>query len=258
MIKVLHKAIDIVELLAKRPGESVALGEIAGELGMGLGTCSNILKTLIARGLAEQIAPKKGYRLGPLAYSLASRGPYRQDIVSVAEPIIAAASTRIDEAMLLATVRGGRRYILCKAESSRMLQVRTDAPYFTDLYETATGRLLLAYMPDHERESYVLLHGLPGSAWPAAAGARKLAAELERIREAGVTINDDQPDLAQVACAVFEGGRAIAAVGASLPAVRFAGPQKKDVLARTEAAARDISSQLPAERTAGRQSWSRK
>jgi len=244
MIKALHKACDILELLAGSPDEPMPLGKIADRLGLNKGTCANILKTLIARGLAEQIAPRQGYLLGPLAYSLAALGPYRKDIVSAAEPAMANLAAQLEELVVLATLKHGRRYVLRLINGNQTLQIRPDAPYLRDTYRVSTGRLLLAHLSDTELAAHVAEHGLPGDVWPAGSTRTKMSAELKRIREAGIVVVHDTPDVVQVAVGIHEGDKVVAALGVSLPSTRYTTENSKRVQAALKSAARKISEKL--------------
>jgi len=244
MIKVLHKAFDIVELLAASPEKPLALGEIAGRLDLNMATCANIIKTLVARGMVEQIAPKKGYLLGPLAYSLAARGPYRKDIVKAARDAMAVLAEKFRETVVLATLRNGRRYVLHTINVKRILRIEADAPYFTDTYHTATGRLLLAHLGESELAEFLVTHGLPGKSWFAASNEKKLRLELKRIRKACFAEDVDHPDVAQLAVPVREGEKVVAALGLPLPLVRYRGENKKHIRAAMAAAAGEVSAKL--------------
>jgi DNA-binding IclR family transcriptional regulator len=244
MIQVLHKACDALELLARRPERSVGLGEIARQLGLNASTCANILKTLIARGLVEQVAPRKGYRLGGTVYFLARGGPYRRDLVEVARPVVADLSAELGEMVLLTTLQHGKRFILCIVNPARAVQVRDDVPYLNDVCETATGRLLLAHEPPGEVDAFVAEHGVPGPAWPGAETAKALRTALTRIRYEGQCITVDRPEVGQVALPVFEGDSVVAALGVSVPLVRFDGEHRDEVITAARAAAERLGEKL--------------
>lgn len=222
----------------------MGLGEIARSLGLNASTCANILKTLIARGLVEQIGPRKGYRLGGTVYFLARGGPYRRDLIEVARPVVADLSAELGEMALLATLQHGKRFILCIVNPARAVQVRDDVPYLNDVYETATGRLLLAFETPGEVESFVAEYGAPGPAWPGAETPEMLRAALERICDEGECIVTDRPEVAQTAFPVFEDGRVVAAIGVGVPLFRFEGDQEEKVVASAQEAAAKLSKKL--------------
>ncbi len=251
MIRVLHKAFDILDLLSGRPEQAVGLGEIAGRLGLNAATCANILKTLIHRGLVEQEAPKKGYRLGGALYFLTRHGPYRRDLIAPAEPVVARLGAELAETALLATLSHGKRYILCVAHGSPAIRVRLDQPYRNDVYETATGRVLLAHQPAGEVERLLAAHGAPGRSWPEAADAAALREALARIREQGRHVTTDVPELVQAGWPVREAGRVVAALGVALPAMRYEGEHRDAILRAGERASAELTEKLTARAAGG-------
>lgn len=235
----------MLELLAAHPGDPVGLGEIATALGQNASTCANILKTLIDRGLVEQVAPKKGYLLGATVYFLARHGPYRRDIVAAAQPVVAELSAELAEMVLVATLKGARRSILCVVHPERAVQVRDDIPYRNDVYETATGRVLLAHAAPREVEAFVAERGVPTEAcWPGAETVDTLTGALERIRDEGMCVLTDREQVAQVAFPVFEGGTPLAALGVGVPLQRFDDGRRRQIVAAGRAAAQQLSEAL--------------
>ena len=49
MIQVIHRALNILELIARDRNKEYGLSEIADRLGLNHGTCANIIKTLVVR-----------------------------------------------------------------------------------------------------------------------------------------------------------------------------------------------------------------
>ena len=88
MIGSLHKAFRVLELLADDQEQARPLGVIAARLGLNKATCAHVLKTLSELGYVEQLGPRQGYRLGPMAYALTRGRPYRRDLVAAAEPLM--------------------------------------------------------------------------------------------------------------------------------------------------------------------------
>jgi len=244
MIKVLHKAFDILEFLAAEPDRPRGLGEISGDLGLNQATCANILKTMIRRGYAEQIAPRRGYLLGPMAHHLAGNRPYRRDLLKVAQPLIAELAKDVHETVLLVALYQSRRFILCQASGDQGLQVRSDIIASDDVYETATGRLLLAHLPPEQLKAFVTMRGLPKGVWPEARSRTGFKQALEGIREGGKVVDVSKPQVAAAAFAIRDGEAVVAALGLYLPRFRFKGSHRKRVLAGLEDTARRISRQL--------------
>lgn len=246
MIRVLHKAFDMLELLAAEPTRRKKLNEIAPRLHIHSATCANILKTMVSRDYVDQVAPRAGYALGPMIHHLARRSAYRGDLTSVAEPLMAALAKKVNETVLLATLREGKRFIVAQIDGKQTIQVDRNLFFQDTIYQTATGRMLLAHLNERNLNALVSEQGLPGSLWPQASSPSKLKAELEKIRRQGWVCHQPGNEVMGIAYPVSEGGNVVAALGLFLPAFRFKGAHKTAVMKGMSATAEAISKRLEA------------
>lgn len=245
MIKVLHKAFDIFEFLAETPDQPRSLTEIAGRLGQHPATCANILKTMVSRNYIEQVAPKKGYLLGPALFQLSRQAPYRKDLTAVAEPLMSDLAKTVNETVLLVTLCLGRRFILSQINGQQQIQIGHQVLIHNSIYETATGRLLLAYLPEHELHKIVADHGLPGKLWPQSGTLATLKKLLEVIQKKGWVCHAPNSEIVGIAFPVCDrGGHVAAALGLFLPAFRFKGPHRKSVISGLRRTAAAIGHEL--------------
>ena len=245
MIKVLHKVFDILEFLAKTPERPRALAEIAGGLGQHPATCANILKTMVSRHYVEQIAPKKGYLLGPALFQISRQAPYRKDLIAAAEPLMAELARTVNETVLLVTLRLGQRFILSQINGQQQIQVGPQALIQDTICATATGRLLLAYLPEHELEKLVTEHGWPGSQWPEAGNPAAFKKALADIRKTGRVCHAPNDEVVGLAFPVRNHrNEVIAALGLFLPRFRFKGAHKTAIIEGLSATAATISERL--------------
>ncbi len=241
MIEAVVKALDIMEFLAEEPERSHALSEIAGHLKLNQATCSHTLKTLVERAYVEQMGAKKGYRLGPMIYSMTRRGPYRKDLVSAAEPLMRQLAREIHETVLLAILSRTRRFTLCQIDGTHDVQVRSDVAMAGNAYDTATGRLLLANLKEKELADFIRANGLPGSRWPGARTKRALRKELVRIRDERSVMNVTDRQVVGLGEPICEGDRVVAALGLFLPEYRFVGKHKDKLLKGMRKTAQEIN-----------------
>ena len=182
MVQVLIKAFDILELVAQRNGQSITLTEIADELQLNQATAANINKTLVHKGYLEHIGKKKGYRLGPAAYRLTNEVPYGQDLVSAAREVMENLTTKLNESCLLGVLRNYKRYILHVVNSEQEIQVQMRSE--RNVYETASGRLLLAHLSEKELERFIQHNGLPDpTLWQEGSSMEKLLETLAQIKK---------------------------------------------------------------------------
>jgi DNA-binding IclR family transcriptional regulator len=207
---------------------------------------------LVGYGFVDQPFPRKGYILGPMAYYVARRGIYRKDIVAVAEPLMEALARRTGETVLLAALRRDCRVLLAVVEGNQEVQVRPPGSLLDDVYITATGRLLLAHLPEREREAFIKKRGLPGPTWPEASTSDRLDRLLAEARRAGFIVLRARQHV-QVAFPVFESGQVVAALGLPVPVFRFTRAAEPGLLAAARKTAAAISAKLPYHRAEARQ-----
>lgn len=244
MIKSIHRAFDIIEYLARDTSRYHPLGEIAAAVELHPATCANMLKTLAARSYVEQEGPKKGYMIGPMAYYIAGRGAYRPDMVRIAEPLITALASEIQENVVLSLLHGDKLFMLCQASGDSILQLRRDVVLVDDVYKAVNGRLLLAYLSPDELDAFITQHGLPKDAWPEAATREQLQAILSHIRTAGCHEDVLERGVARAAFPVWEHGRVTAALGVFAPEFRFTGTHRASVLQKLAETAHELSERL--------------
>ncbi len=220
MIQVIHRALDIVEFIARDRNREYGLGEIADSLGLNHGTCANIIKTLVGRGYLEQTGKKGGYKLGPQAYYLTGNFSYKKELLRVAYEPVRELNEKLNESCILAIRKENMRVTLLKKLSTHELQV-VDNREERHVYLTATGRVILACMSPEEQELFVQKYGLPGEMWEEVKSEEDLAAELDRIREKQLAVHFAGEHIVGVGAPVYKNRKVVASVGVYLPEVRF-------------------------------------
>lgn len=243
MIQSLHRAFDILEILAQRGGRPVPLGDIARETGLNASTCANLLKTLVSRSYADQAGPRQGYVLGPMAQHLGRAGGFRSDLVQVAEPLLMALSAQVHESLVLSALHQDRLFELARADGDSLLQLRRDLQLVESVYRAANGRVLLAFLTPEELQGFITRRGLPGEAWPGVDDLAGLERQLAAIRAAGHYEDVREDGLARASFPVRQGGHVVAALGLYAPALRLVGERRAHTLAAVEQAAAAISEQ---------------
>jgi DNA-binding IclR family transcriptional regulator len=243
MIQVIHRALDIVELLGSQPERIFPLGEISQLLDLHRATCSNILKTLAQRGYVERLPARGGYRLGSLASPWQGLAAHDRELSVLAKPVLHALSQELNETSLIGVIRGTHRVTLECAASDRDLQVRSRQ--VRSVYETASGRLLLAYLPPQQQEAFVDRVGLPGEAvWPEIKSGEDLQRALAVIRRQKLARSDSAEHVVGLAVPVWREDRVVASVSVYLPEVRFTSEHRTEIVAALRRAGEEITGQL--------------
>ena len=221
MIKVLKKTFDIIEFIAGRQGQPVLPAEIVKAIKLNQATSIRILKDLVALGYLEQISRQKGYVLGPMSFWISGGKRYRDAITRKADPLILSCAQASGQSVLLAVSVGTRRFILCHHNANPRINVNVDEPWYEDMYITATGRMLLAHMNEHEIDAFVKSCGLPSELdWPGIITAAELKKQLQMIKEKGL-IAFRKGTLFILSFPVLKGKEFAGALGMSVPCAEF-------------------------------------
>ena len=243
MIQVIHRALDILELLGSQPERIFSLGEIAQLLDLHRATCSNILKTLWQRGYVERLPARAGYRLGTLASPWQGLAAQDREISIVAGPILKRLTETLKETSLIGVLRGTKRVALECAVSDRDLQV--SSRQVRDVYETASGRLLLAYLPREQQTAFLERVGLPDERiWSEVRTADELERALATIRRRKLARSDSPEHVVGLAVPVWCDEQVVASVSVYLPEVRFSADRRNEVTTALCAAGEEISAAL--------------
>lgn len=243
MAKTLKKAFDILRAISEEPQRPHYLGEIAKKLDINQSTCAFVLKTMVECGFVDQEAPRRGYTLGPMAYYITRNGPYRKDIVNAAKPLMRELVEGIKESAVIAVMQSGRRITLCVMEADQEVQICRDCLLRDDVYRTATGILLLAYLSQSEIKAFIAKHGLSSFLWPEVRTEDDLKDNLRRIRENQVAINQSS-QYTQIAVPIREGEKVVAALGVPVPKFRFESDTKERIIQAIKETAEKISVEL--------------
>jgi len=246
MIQVIKRAFEILNFVAESPEEPKTLGDIAKNTGLNNGTCANIIKTLCEYNLLEQLGRKKGYILGAAVYYLARNGPYRKDIVNIVEPFLTSLAAEVQETVLVATLHQGKRSVLLQVDGNRRVVINKDFLLQENIYNTATGRLLLAFLPSSELERFISKNGLPDKkTWPEATTKKKLLACISEIRKKGKVLHiRPHEGVVGIAFPVKQEEKVIAALGLYLPYFRFKGRHREEILKKMKETSEKISEAL--------------
>jgi DNA-binding IclR family transcriptional regulator len=243
-IQVLDRALSILEVLAQ---SSAPLGRnaLAERLDLHPTTCSRILRSLANAGYVEQTEPKGGYVLGVMPHALVAGQPYRKDLVARAAPILEEWADTVGETVLLAVLRQGRRTVLQEFEGSDHVQVRKGFAQRWNPFETATGRLLVAYAGEAERAVVFRRYPLGTSECSEWLTPEDVALWSRGVRHEGQVIRSTESGVVGVAYPVCEDGRVTASIGTHMPAYRFEGRHAEVVQVALREAAEKIGSAPP-------------
>lgn len=243
MIQVIHRALNILELVAKDREKEYGLSEIADRLGLNHGTCANIIKTLVVRNYIEQVGKKRGYRLGLQAYYLTDNFSNKKELLRVSvEPMIALRA-KLNESIILAIMKDNMRITLHQELSTHELQAVTGNEEL-NIYLTATGRMILACMTPDEQDIFIQKFGLPNERWPEIKNKEDLISELCKIKEKKLSAHFADSHIVGVGAPVYKNDKIVASLGIYLPEVRFTYKAQEQIFVEISKTAQQISEEM--------------
>lgn len=245
MVQSVHRVFELLELVAREPEVPQHLGALAEAAHLPAPTAARLLETLCELDYVEQIGRKKGYRLGIKSFRLGARGTYCRDLVQASEVVLRELSLRVKEPSGVSVLRNGKRFIVSSADSDQAIGVKMSQLTEQPVYGAATGRLMLAYMSQEDRDAFVRKYGGPTEEeLPGVSDVAELEPHFADIRKRGYEIHITPKDVVGFAVPLRRGGAVTAGVGIYLPLYRYEKLKPEDLLTPLRAAARQIETNL--------------
>jgi IclR family KDG regulon transcriptional repressor len=218
----LGKCLTVLETLS-RSSRSLTYTDILDRTGLPKSTGYRVISILANERLVHFDAENRTYRIGYRLLELAAQGLNSIDLRAVAGPVIRAMGEATQESVLLAVRDGAEIVSIDRVESTRSVRSSTAVGNRAPLYCTGLGKAILAFLPrEQQMRLYQTLdlHPFTGNTITT---VEALEAELARVRERGVAIDDTehQPDIRCVAAPVLgRDGIVAGAVSISAPSSR--------------------------------------
>lgn len=243
MIQVITRALDILEFVAQHGKEPVQLIKIAENAGLSQPTTANIVKTLVTKNYLEQVGRKTGYRLGAGAYHLTGNLSYNQNLILAAKDLMEDLTHQLNETCLMGVLRNNKRYVLHVVHSDQDLQVRTRME--AEIYYTATGRLLIAYLSQKELDNIIQAIGLPSAeVWPGVQTRESLEKALQKIRKEEFVQTLNAKHIVGFAIPIYKNKQVISGLSVFLPESRFSTAHKEKIFKLMQGTAKKITERL--------------
>lgn len=237
MIKVLHKAFEVLRLVAQHEGP-VLPSAVAKALDMNLPTTTRILRELVQLGCLEQTGTRQGYQLSMEGWAIFSRHPLVSRLMAEGSTLISQYAQDTRQCFFLSVVRSGRRYTIFYRNCHPQLNLVPQRIVYEDCHITAAGQLLLALSDDSTRRSYL-------QSLPAQVDRRTLAATFTRIRTQGYCFQRRKVQFHAIAAyPVYRFDKPVAAVSVCMVGEDLARNDEHHLIQACQSCAAEISVRL--------------
>ena len=241
-VQSLHRALDVLEVLAARGGH-LTIGEIATASELPLPTTHRLLRTLLGRGYVRQMPNRRyalGFRLVPLGAAAGSMVGFDTEVV-LRELVDA-----LGETANLAVLSGSHAEYVAQVPSRHTMRTFTEVGRQVDLHSTGVGKALLGQLPDARVREIVRRAGLRRQTEHTLVTETDLLAELAVVRARGYAL-DEQEQEAGVRCVAVPVGpepMSWMAVSVSGPVTRMSNELVERAVPLLQEAGRRLTSRL--------------
>lgn len=190
--KSLTKLFDILELVADSD-DGVTSKNISEYTGIPLSTVFRMLKFLVSRGYLCRISTR--YYPGLAAGKFARSVSRCDNLLATAHPEMMRLAQKTLETVHLAELRDDRVYYIDKVEGYRSVRMASLIGRFSPAYCTGVGKVVLAYLPEKQREMLLEKMDFIRYTDSTICSADALRDELELIRHNGYAVDDCEHEM---------------------------------------------------------------
>lgn len=240
------RTIAILEAVASR-STGLSNAELSRKLDIPKSSASYILRTLEKHGYLRRDRDTGKYRLGLKVLSLGRGSLSGLDVREVALPVMRHLMQHTGMTSHLAILDGSEAVYVEKVDSGGFIKMNTWIGRRMEVHSTSVGKALVAYLPQDRLTAIVKERGLSRRTPKTITSSAKLLRDLERVRELGYSLDDEENTLG-VRCVGAPIFNAAGEVAASLNVTGTTQQINPETLPRiadmVKEAARRISGQL--------------
>ena len=240
-----ERTLDIM-LAFLREGRELGISELSRTVRLPKATVHRLVHVLVSRGFLARDPATARYRVGLTPFRLGNLFLAQTHVRQVALPVIHDLARQTGETVNLNLVVDRHRICIEKAESPHDIRHAVELGRPLPLYAGASGKVLLAHLPEEEIEAVIAagIHRLTARTIVDPARLRRSLAEIRR-RGYAVTSDERVAGASAVSAPIRNGtGRVVAGLTVSGPTYRFTAERVRSFTTLVRQGAREISAAL--------------
>ena len=232
LILSIKKAFDILDILAFQDmdGQGMSLSSLSQEVRIKPNTLHGILKTMVFCGYVEQDEHSL-YHTGNRLRQIGIINRFRMMPMTskVLDERLKQLCASVGESVSFYVLEDGERINYTNVQSNNIIKVDYTMLEKNSIYDYPSGRILVAYADETQRDRILQKHGYPGAHWNGIRTREQLNATIEEVRAQGYL--ERVNDVASFAGPVlFPDGSLLGTVGIYMPAYRLTPEKKESIL----------------------------
>jgi IclR family KDG regulon transcriptional repressor len=257
-ITALQRGLRLLQLFSESP-HGMTAKQVAGRSRLPVSTVHRFLANLEGAGFLN-CSGDSVYHLGIACFAIGHAALGQLDIRRVSLPYLQELNAQTRETIHLTVRHGLSAVYVEKLDSTEQLRIHSRIGAAVPLYCSAVGKVMLAYMPDEEREKILPQLGLNRLTPNTVGNLQELQTELYRVRKNGYAcdLEENELHIRCVAAPIWDhAGSVNASLSITAPVVRMAVARLRQLAPLIQTAGLQISREL-GYRTAGYGSPQRK
>jgi IclR family transcriptional regulator, acetate operon repressor len=208
-IESVDRALRLLLMFRSRP--EIRLSDARDALGVGQSTAHRLMAMLCFHGFVDQDPVSRIYRAGPVLVEIGLSAVRKMDLRAVARPSLESLSAVTGETVHLAVLEGSQARFVDVVESELALRVSGRVGRLLLAHATSIGKAMLAHLDEEQVKALYPEEALSSVTAKTMTRRSDLLAELERIRQRGFAVNDEESEegVSSVGVAVTHPGGAL-------------------------------------------------
>ena len=245
-VPALDRSLDILELLSDTPS-GLTLSELSQQLEAPKNAIFRITQTLLARRYLSRHVETRAFQLTGQWLKLATPRLGGMSLAALARPAMVALRDETTETVQLGVLCGTEGTIIEQVEGTQPLRIVVDLGLRFQLYNNGPGKLLLAHLPDKQRDQVISQLKLKACTPRTITTKSGLKKECDQILSQGYSVDHAESDegvhcVAAPIMSEFEG--VVGAVWVTGPAKRLPKSRFRELGEQVKAAAAMASQRI--------------
>lgn len=245
-VPALRKGLALLDLL--RTHGALTMAEVQRVSGLNRTMTFRLLRALVEEGCVAHDPVRHHYSLGLRLLELGRAVAARLDLAALGRPLLFSLREETRETVNLGVLEGREIVYIAMEEGTLGLRMSARLGGRDSLHSTSLGKAILAYLTEAERARIIAsLEPLPRLTANTISDAAALCRDLERIRQRGYALDDEENELGArcVGVPVLDGaGLPLAGLSVSGPIGRVDLERAARIAARLWDASRELSRRM--------------
>lgn len=190
MLKSLDRGLKALDILSTH--ESVTVTELAELLEVDKSTASRIIETLKQHDMVQNVANTRKYRMGFRILHLGEQFRQRLNILDIARPILHQVSDELQQSVHLCAYNKGMAYVIDQIVGNVPYSMSATVGMIEPMHSSSVGKCILAYRGKDNIDRLLENYEYTAYTQYTITDREELLAELEKIRERGYAVDDQE------------------------------------------------------------------